>query len=152
MPWRWRKAGRDPLDYFSKHEGRFPLVLVVHGNHDMKDFSDPGYAYLGELLASRGYIMVSVDMNFINGLSGENDGRGCQCVQKSAIHSGPFGVARDGLRLWSMCVPPGMGSPCHAVRSNPLSRGTSSVWISSTAEPLSRVISPVPPAVTDSAM
>ena len=56
--------------------GPFPLVLVVHGNHNYRDFSDPGYAYLGELLASRGYVMVSVDMNFINGLSGENDGRG----------------------------------------------------------------------------
>src|ERR1043166_7726202 len=28
--------------------GPFPLVLVVHGNHDMKDFSDPGYAYRSE--------------------------------------------------------------------------------------------------------
>src|SRR5262249_10257441 len=35
--------------------GPFPLVLIVHGNHNMKDFSDPGYGYLGELLASRGY-------------------------------------------------------------------------------------------------
>ena len=43
----------------------------------MKDFSDPGYGYLGELLASRGFILVSVDENFINGnLRGENDGRG----------------------------------------------------------------------------
>ena len=25
-----------------------PLVLVVHGNHGMADYSDPGYAYLGE--------------------------------------------------------------------------------------------------------
>ena len=41
--------------------GPFPLVLVVHGNHDMKQFSDPGYRYLGELLASRGYIVASVD-------------------------------------------------------------------------------------------
>ncbi|MGD2070309.1 MAG: MFS transporter [Gemmatimonadota bacterium] len=58
-------------------EGPFPLVLVVHGNHDMKDFSDPGYDYLGELLASRGFILASVDMNFINGgIRGENDGRG----------------------------------------------------------------------------
>jgi dienelactone hydrolase len=56
--------------------GPFPLVLVVHGNHNPRDYSDPGYGYLGQLLASRGYIMVSVDMNFINGLSGENDGRG----------------------------------------------------------------------------
>ncbi len=57
--------------------GRFPLVLVVHGNHDMKDFSDPGYAYLGELLASRGFITVSVDENFLNGnIQEENDARG----------------------------------------------------------------------------
>jgi len=47
-------------------EGPFPLVLIVHGNHAMEDFSDPGYAYLGELLASRGFILVSVDENFLN--------------------------------------------------------------------------------------
>ena len=57
--------------------GPFPLVLVVHGNHDMKDFSDPGYDYLGQLLASRGYILASVDENFINGgIREENDARG----------------------------------------------------------------------------
>ncbi len=57
--------------------GPFPLVLVVHGNHDMKDFSDPGYEYLGHLLASRGYIVASIDENFINGgIRGENDARG----------------------------------------------------------------------------
>ena len=39
---------------------------MVHGNHDMEDFSDPGYAYLGELFASRGIIAVSVDENFLN--------------------------------------------------------------------------------------
>lgn len=47
-------------------EERFPLVLIVHGNHIMEDFSDTGYEYLGELLASRGYITVSVDQNFLN--------------------------------------------------------------------------------------
>jgi len=46
--------------------GPFPLVLIVHGNHPMEDFSDPGYAYLGELLASQGFIVVSVDENFLN--------------------------------------------------------------------------------------
>ena len=57
--------------------GPFPLVLVVHGNHDMRDFSDPGYDYLGELLASRGYIVASLDMNFLNGgVRQENDARG----------------------------------------------------------------------------
>src|SRR5688500_943713 len=63
--------------WYPQGSGTFPLVLIVHGNHNMKDFSDPGYGYLGELLASRGYIVASVDMNFINGaISGENDARG----------------------------------------------------------------------------
>lgn len=44
-----------------------PLVLMVHGNHAMEDYSDEGYAYLGELLASHGMIAVSVDENFLNG-------------------------------------------------------------------------------------
>jgi hypothetical protein len=47
----------------------------------MEEHSDPGYGWLGELLASRGFILVSVDENFFNGswgshLSRENDGRG----------------------------------------------------------------------------
>ena len=63
--------------WYPDGDGPFPLVLVVHGNHDMKDFSDPGYDYLGRLLASRGYILASVDENFINGgIRGENDARG----------------------------------------------------------------------------
>jgi dienelactone hydrolase len=66
--------------------GPFPLVLIVHGNHDMEEFSDPGYAYLGEHLASRGFIFVSVDENFFNSsfrgsLSKENDGRGWMLLQ-----------------------------------------------------------------------
>jgi dienelactone hydrolase len=47
-------------------EGPFPIVLIVHGNHLMENFSDEGYGYLGELLASRGIIAVSVDENFLN--------------------------------------------------------------------------------------
>ena len=63
--------------WYPDGEGPFPLVLVVHGNHNMRDFSDPGYDYLGELLASRGYILASVDENFINGgIQQENDARG----------------------------------------------------------------------------
>jgi len=62
--------------WYPSGDGPFPLMLMVHGNHNMKDFSDPGYAYLGELLASRGFISASVDENFINGMSGENDARG----------------------------------------------------------------------------
>jgi dienelactone hydrolase len=62
--------------WYPEGNGPFPLVLIVHGNHNPLDYSDPGYKYLGEQLASHGFIMVSVDENFINGLSGENDGRG----------------------------------------------------------------------------
>jgi dienelactone hydrolase len=53
--------------WYPKGQGPFPLVLIVHGNHNMHDYSDPGYAYLGELLASQGFITVSVDENFFNG-------------------------------------------------------------------------------------
>ena len=68
--------------------GPFPLVLIVHGNHLGEEFSDPGYDYLGALLASRGFILASVDENFLNsslvdalgfpkfGLKEENDARG----------------------------------------------------------------------------
>lgn len=65
-------------------EGPFPLVLIVHGNHLALDWSDPGYEYLGTMLAGRGYVLVSVDQNFINGshtnlmkgFRNENDARG----------------------------------------------------------------------------
>jgi hypothetical protein len=79
-------------------EGPFPLVLVVHGNHSMEDYSDPGYDYLGEHFASRGIILASVDENFINGtfsarvdvledrpgLQEENDARGWLLLQHLA--------------------------------------------------------------------
>ncbi len=89
--WREKYWGFDskslPINgrvWFPEGDGPFPLVLVVHGNHSMQDFSDPGYDYLGELLASQGMILVSVDENFINGswsdlfggLQKENDARG----------------------------------------------------------------------------
>lgn len=73
--------------------GPFPLVLIVHGNHSMEDFSDPGYAYLGDLLASQGFILVSVDENFMNSSladmvnpingrpSKENDARGWMLLE-----------------------------------------------------------------------
>ena len=53
--------------YMPKGDGPFPMVMMVHGNHSMLDYSDGGYAYLGKVLASRGILGVSVDENFING-------------------------------------------------------------------------------------
>ncbi|WP_223555541.1 poly(ethylene terephthalate) hydrolase family protein [Lysinibacillus sphaericus] len=52
--------------WYPEGKGDFPLVMIVHGNHLMAEYSDPGYEYLGNLLASRGYIVVSVDENFLN--------------------------------------------------------------------------------------
>jgi hypothetical protein len=80
MPRYWGFGfDRLPLNgrvWFPEGTGPFPLVLIVHGNHAMKDFSDPGYEYLGKLLASRGFITVSVDENFLNNkFWGENDAR-----------------------------------------------------------------------------
>lgn len=71
------------LVWYPDGDGPFPLVLIVHGNHNMSDISEGGYDYLAELLASRGYIVVSIDENFLNsslsnlegGLESENDAR-----------------------------------------------------------------------------
>ncbi|HLS36256.1 MAG TPA: hypothetical protein VK061_08470, partial [Bacillota bacterium] len=47
-------------------DGPFPAILMVHGNHTMEYLSTSGYDYLGEQLASRGFIAISVDEDFIN--------------------------------------------------------------------------------------
>ena len=69
--WYWGfGADKLPLNarvWMPDGPGPFPLVLVVHGNHRGEEYSDPGYAYLGELLASRGFILASIDENFLNG-------------------------------------------------------------------------------------
>lgn len=72
--------------WYPEGNGPFPLVLIVHGNHRMEDYSDPGYAYLGETMASRGFIFVSVDENFLNRswtgeIDGENGARGFMLLQ-----------------------------------------------------------------------
>lgn len=74
--WPWLRAqfwGFDetslPLNgrvWLPEGSGPYPLVLMIHGNHLMEKFSDGGYGYLGEMLASRGFAAVSVDENFLN--------------------------------------------------------------------------------------
>jgi hypothetical protein len=62
-------ADKLPLNahvWYPEGAGPFPLVLIVHGNHAMTEPSELGYAYLGELLASRGFIVASIDENFLN--------------------------------------------------------------------------------------
>src|SRR4029450_6080356 len=68
--------------WYPQGDGPFPLVLIVHGNHNMKDLSDPGYPYLGQHLGSRRVLLVSVDEHFLNGgISRENDARGWMLLQ-----------------------------------------------------------------------
>ncbi len=60
--------------------GSYPVLFIIHGNHIMTAESHLGYAYLGEYLAGQGYVVVSVDENFLNGyldfgLNNENDAR-----------------------------------------------------------------------------
>lgn len=53
-----------------------PTLFIVHGNHSYTTQSYLGYAYLGEYLASNGYVVVSVDENACNAtMTGENDAR-----------------------------------------------------------------------------
>ncbi|HLR64341.1 MAG TPA: hypothetical protein VK075_02795, partial [Pseudogracilibacillus sp.] len=52
--------------FMPEGEGPFPVFFMVHGNHTMEYFSTDGYDYLGELLAARGFIFVSVDEDFVN--------------------------------------------------------------------------------------
>jgi len=73
-------------------QGPFPLVLIVHGNHAMESFSDPGYAYLGGLLASQGFIVVSVDENFLNSSAAD-------FVNPFVIRNGEENSARGWLLL-----------------------------------------------------
>ncbi len=52
-----------------------PVFFIVHGNHDSMVPSYMGYDYLGEYLASNGYVVVSVDENIINQSGTGNDKR-----------------------------------------------------------------------------
>jgi hypothetical protein len=73
--------------WYPEGKGPFPLTLIVHCNALMEKPSDEGYDYLAELLASRGFIVASIDQNFLNlsffsdlfilnNLKEENDARG----------------------------------------------------------------------------
>lgn len=52
-----------------------PAMFIVHGNHSFSAPSYLGYDYLGEYLASNGYVVISVDENCVNCLYDENDAR-----------------------------------------------------------------------------
>ncbi len=61
--------------WYPEEETNCPMLFLMHGNHNINETSFDGYAYLGEYLASFGYLVVSVDENILNTLSNENDAR-----------------------------------------------------------------------------
>ena len=115
--------------WFPDGDGPFPLVLIVHGNHNMKDFSDPGYEYLGTLLASRGFITVSVDENFLNQkFGGENDARAFVLLEHlkvwkewNSTEEHPFEDKVDMDRIALIGHSRGGESAAHAAAFNKLS-------------------------------
>lgn len=61
--------------WYPKGQKNCPVLFFVHGNHIATTPSYLGYEYLGEYLASNGYVVVSVDENIINSLEEGNDKR-----------------------------------------------------------------------------
>ena len=59
--------------YYPEEGTSCPTLFIVHGMHDSAVPSYLGYDYLGEYLASYGYVVVSVDQNIINSLEATND-------------------------------------------------------------------------------
>lgn len=51
----------------AKAKARFPIVVMLHGNHSADDPSYRGYDYLARNLAQHGYVAISIDANAING-------------------------------------------------------------------------------------
>lgn len=61
--------------WYPEGEKNCPVFFIVHGNHDSSVPSYLGYDYLGEYLASNGYVVISVDENIINATGEGNDKR-----------------------------------------------------------------------------
>lgn len=65
--------------------GNYPTLFIAHGNHEITTPSYLGYGYLGEYLASHGYVVVSVEQNACNMLSNENDARAVLLLKHISI-------------------------------------------------------------------
>lgn len=86
-----------PLDgrvWYPAGDGRFPLVVIVHGDANGDEPSDAGFGYLGELLASRGFIVASIDENFLNTTASDSFG-GLQGAAPTKAW-----LLLEHLRLW----------------------------------------------------
>ncbi len=83
-----------------------PVLFIAHGNHEITVDSYLGYDYLGEYLASHGYVVVSTDHNACNLLYHENDGRAVlllehigQVLQYNKTAGNPLAGKIDGENI-----------------------------------------------------
>ena len=67
--------------WYPEGQTNCPVLFFVHGNHDSMVPSYLGYDYLGEYLASNGYVVVSVDENIINQCGAGNDMRAVMLLE-----------------------------------------------------------------------
>ncbi|WP_036730168.1 alpha/beta hydrolase [Peptoniphilus mikwangii] len=78
-----RSLGAVPIKgkvWYPENKENSPVLFITHGNHRFTEQNYLGYDYLGKYLARRGIIVVSVDMNMLNGflkygVGKENDAR-----------------------------------------------------------------------------
>ncbi|KXB68035.1 hypothetical protein HMPREF1863_00352 [Aedoeadaptatus coxii] len=76
--------------YMPKGKMHAPLLVFVHGNHNMLADNYKGYDYLGRYLAARGIGFVSVEQSHYNaflqkGFSGENDARALGLMDHASV-------------------------------------------------------------------
>ena len=84
--------------YYPEGPGPFPLVLIAHGNYVAESPSDGGYVYLARLLASRGFVVACLDLNFLN--FSFVDLLGFPRVGLQTPHLARAFVLLEHLRLW----------------------------------------------------
>lgn len=66
----WLRLDEVPINGFlfvPTGTGPFPVVVMVHGNADVATNSSRGYIYLGDQLASHGFIAITIDCGLVNG-------------------------------------------------------------------------------------
>jgi hypothetical protein len=130
-----------PFNSRLRGNGRVPIVVMAHGNHDPADPSYLGYDYFQRQLARMGVVAVSVDCNDTNGWTGGvgNIHQRADLIIGSIAHfqgldSGDavfdqtVDFARVGLMGHSEAATRWSGSrrssPCRASRSRPCWRST----------------------------
>lgn len=83
--------------WYPKEAQNCPVLFMIHGNHNYVEESYLGYEYLGQYLASYGYVMVSVDQNACNMLTNENDARAILLLENMKAVQGYNGIKNNPI-------------------------------------------------------